>query len=62
MYNSMKTILVYDVTSTPEGVTMEEVMKSYNDEGILLFDGTKGRAPYTINVNQDTKLNLETNK
>ena len=47
----MKTVLVYDINTLPEGVTIKDVVKSYEDQGIILFDSKKGSNPYVININ-----------
>ena len=54
---NMKTVLVYDINTLPEGVTIKDVVKSYEDQGIILFDSKKGSNPYVININKGTPLN-----
>lgn len=59
---NMKTVLVYDINTLPEKVTIDDVLKKYNEDGILLFDSTKGANPYVININSGTPLNINPTK
>lgn len=54
----MKTVLVYDINTLPEGATIKDVVENYESDGIILFDSKKGVNPYVIHINNEIPLNI----
>lgn len=41
-----KKAIVYDICSTPEGVTLDKVMGVWKEHEVLIYDSFKGNEPF----------------
>ena len=48
--------ITYDITSTPNGLNLEEVFKIFNSTGVLIFDSKRGNKPEVIHMIPRRKL------
>lgn len=38
-------LIIYDVSSVPKGMSLDQVLFHFHDKGILIYDGTHGDKP-----------------
>lgn len=43
-----KTALTYDICSTPDGMTLERVVRVWKEHDFILYDSEKGTAPVLL--------------
>lgn len=43
--------VAYDINSLPKGSSLENIMDIYTKSGILVYDATLGKAPYSVKHN-----------
>lgn len=56
MEKEKKTIIfrgevAYDINSLPLGANLETIIDTYTKSGILVYDATLGKAPYSVKFN-----------
>lgn len=51
-------ILVYDISLVPEGITVEDIIKLYHEQGVVIYDSQSHRGgqvqpPFIVNAAQN---------
>jgi len=40
-----KTVLAYDICSTPDGVTLDKIVQAWKEHNVIIYDSHKGSKP-----------------
>lgn len=46
-----KQVIIYDMTAIPSGICVQTLMEMYAATGVVFYDSTKGKSPYTVDKN-----------
>lgn len=55
--NKIKTVVVYDISLLPLNMNIEDVMKKFKENDIIIYDSSKGgtlvKSPYIIEIKDE---------